>query len=400
MTYNVDDDVAVREIDTGTPPDRYARGWHCVGLAEEFDDGAPHAIEVFGTKLVVWSIDGEFAALDNYCRHMGGDLSIGTMKDGRIACPFHDWRWAADGRCTHVPYAKRPPRLARTRTWPTMVRNNQLFIYNDFEGNPPPSVCVVPALEQCETGEWSPWTWNRLVINGAHSREIMDNVSDMAHFFYVHYAMPEYFMNVFEGETATQYLASQGRPDVDLTTSYGKTRLESTATYYGPAYMLQYMHQTYGEYSIDSILVNCHYPIDMNSFVLMFGVMVRRPVGFTDEQVNAMLEKIAAGIEVGYLQDVNIWQSKTRIDNPLLVEEDGAVYQLRRWYDQFYVDVADVTPEMTARFECEVDTTNAQESWANEVQDNLRRRETGAALQTEVDKKQARVKALRKQAEL
>ena len=49
------DDVAVREIDTGTPPTRFARGWHCLGLQSEFTDGAPHAVHAFGTKLVVWS---------------------------------------------------------------------------------------------------------------------------------------------------------------------------------------------------------------------------------------------------------------------------------------------------------------------------------------------------------
>ena len=62
------------------------------------------------------------------------------------------------------------------------------------------------------------------------------------------------------------------------------------------------------------------------------------------------------------------------IDNPLLVEEDGAVYQMRRWYQQFYVDVADITPEMTDRFELEVDTTRANEKWNVEVEENLRRR--------------------------
>ena len=59
------------------------------------------------------------------------------------------------------------------------------------------------------------------------------------------------------------------------------------------------------------------------------------------------------------------------MQNPLLCEEDGPVYQLRRWYEQFYVDVADVTPEMTERFEFEVDTTKANEYWHAEVAENL-----------------------------
>jgi 3-ketosteroid 9alpha-monooxygenase subunit A len=59
------------------------------------------------------------------------------------------------------------------------------------------------------------------------------------------------------------------------------------------------------------------------------------------------------------------------VQNPLLCEEDGPVYQLRRWYEQFYVDKADVSPEMVERFEFEVDTTKANEFWRAEVAENL-----------------------------
>ena len=76
----------------------------------------------------------------------------------------------------------------------------------------------------------------------------------------------------------------------------------------------------------------------------------------------------------GFLQDVDIWLNKAPVQNPLLCEEDGPVYQLRRWYEQFYVDVADVAPAMTERFEFEVDTTKANEFWRAEVADNLARR--------------------------
>jgi 3-ketosteroid 9alpha-monooxygenase subunit A len=62
------------------------------------------------------------------------------------------------------------------------------------------------------------------------------------------------------------------------------------------------------------------------------------------------------------------------VQNPLLCEEDGPVYQLRRWYEQFYVDKDDVTPEMTERFEFEVDTTKANEFWHAEVEENLARK--------------------------
>lgn len=367
-------DSGVREIDTGTPPSRYARGWHCIGLVDEYTDGKPHSLEIFGTKLVVWAdTNGEVKALDAYCRHMGADLAKGTVRGDNIACAFHGWQWNGKGRCASVPYAKRNPKLAKTRTWPTMIRNGQVFIYNDPEGNPPPEECVIPELEEFGSDEWTGWTWNTLVIEGSNCREIIDNVVDMAHFFYVHFALPDYFKNVFEGETAAQYMNSHGRPDVGISTAYGDTRLESIAAYYGPSYMLNPMVQYYGEYAVETILTNCHYPIDANSFVLMFGVMAKVPEGLSPEQTDKMAKKISAGIEVGFLQDVEIWKHKTRIDNPLLVEEDGPVYQLRRWYEQFYVDVDDVTDEMTDRFEYEIDTEKALENWNIEVEENLRR---------------------------
>ncbi len=92
-------------------------------------------------------------------------------------------------------------------------------------------------------------------------------------------------------------------------------------------------------------------------------------------------QKFGEFIAKGFEQDIAIWKNKTRIENPLLCEEDGPVYQLRRWYEQFYVDRADVTSDMTDRFEHEMDTTKAVASWRRVVEDNLEKkaRENAAA---------------------
>ena len=104
----------------------------------------------------------------------------------------------------------------------------------------------------------------------------------------------------------------------------------------------------------------------------MKAAVIVFPASNCDRDVKVALER-TEGVSKGFLQDVEIWKHKTRIDNPLLVEEDGAVYQMRRWYQQFYVDVADVTPDMTDRFEIEVDTTIANEKWHVEVDENLQK---------------------------
>jgi len=369
---------AVRTIDAGRAPTRFARGWHCLGLADSFRDGSPHAIEAFGTKLVVFAdSSGTLQVLDAYCRHMGGDLTMGTVKGDEVACPFHDWRWGGDGRCRKVPYTRMVPPRARTRSWLTMEQNRQLFVWHNPEGAPPPPEVTIPEIPGSFSAEWSDWTWDSVLIEGADCREVIDNVVDMAHFFYIHFAFPTLFKNVMEGHIVTQYLETRGRPDVQTGSAYSDTEiaLRSEATYFGPSYMIDKLWHDYHGITVESVLINCHYPVSPTSFRLQWGVIVKRLPGLTTEQAQKVAGKMAKGIGVGFLQDVEIWKHKSRIDNPLLCADDGPVYQLRRWYEQFYVDAADVTDDMVSRFEFEVDTTQAVQTWEAEVADNLARRE-------------------------
>ncbi|OAT70763.1 3-ketosteroid-9-alpha-hydroxylase [Mycobacteroides immunogenum] len=368
------DDV-IREIDSGAPMNRFARGWHCLGLAETFHDGQPHGIEAFGTKLVVFADSrGEVKVLDGYCRHMGGDLSRGTIKADSVACPFHDWRWGGDGKCTLVPYAKRTPKLARTRSWPTLEVNGQLLVWHDPEGSVPPPELAPPTIDGYEEGKWSAWQWNSILIEGSHCREIVDNNVDMAHFFYIHHAYPTYFKNVIEGQTASQFMESKPRPDYvpNPEKLWEGTGVRSEATYFGPAYMIDWIHNDLGPgFTVEVALINCHYPVTHDSFVLQWGVAIQEMPDLPPENARKLAAAMARSFGDGFLEDVEIWKNKTRIDNPLLTQEDGAVYQHRRWYEQFYVDLADITPDMTERFEIEVDTTHAHGVWVHEVEENL-----------------------------
>lgn len=358
------------------PPKRFARGWHCLGLADSFRDGKPHTVEAFGTKLVIWAdTKGQLNVLDSYCRHLGGDLSDGEIKGDNIACPFHDWRWGGDGRCKEIPYSKRVPLRARTKKWHTCEVNRQLFVWHDVEGNPPIEKQAIPEIPELE--KYSNFTWKSILVEGSHCMEIVDNTVDMAHFFYIHFAYPTYFKNVFDDHVATQYMSSKSRQDVYSSIKYNldDAVLHSDAAYYGPSYMIDYLVNDFGGYKIESVLINCHLPISDNSFLLQYGVAVKQPEGMSEEQTAKIAGKFSDNFEEGFLQDVAIWQSKAPIANPLLCEEDGPVYQLRRWYSQFYTDIADVQSEMTDRFEFEVDTTKANEYWQSEVAKNLRQRE-------------------------
>ena len=379
MTTLQSDEGAVREIEAGAAPTRFARGWHCLGLTRDLGDGKPHTINAFGQRLVVFrSGDGRLNVLDGYCRHLGGDLSQGEVKGNEIACPFHDWRWGGDGRCKSIPYARRVPKLARTRSWATLEQDGMLFVWNDPEGNPPPEGVTIPRIEGAESDDWTDWHWYTTVVN-TNCREIVDNVVDMAHFFYVHGSMPTYFKNIFEGHVATQYMSSGGRPDLpvpeDAPTLLGTT---SAASYWGPSFMIDDLTYHYEHEDQQTVLLNCHYPVDANSFVLQYGIIVKKSENLPEEAAIASAVALGDFVKMGFEQDVTIWKNKTRIENPLLCEEDGPIYQLRRWYEQFYVDVADVTPEMVDRFEHEIDVTRPREAWQREVEDNIAARAAGS----------------------
>jgi 3-ketosteroid 9alpha-monooxygenase subunit A len=377
----MNDRNGVRSIDAGAPPSRFARGWHCLGLAAPFRDGSPHAVEAFGTKLVVFGDEqGELHVLDAYCRHMGGDLTRGTIKGSSIACPFHDWHWGPDGKCTKIPYSRRVPPTARTRSWLTLEQNQQLFVWHDPQGKLPPAQVTIPRIEGAYSDEWSAWTWDTLEVT-ANCREVIDNVVDMAHFFYIHYAFPTYFRNVFEGHIASQYLNTRSRPDIEAEAAQASGRsypagaseigLHSEASYYGPSYMIDTLNYDYHGVPMDAVLINCHYPVTPDKFILQWGVTVKKLPGLTDEQADKVALKFAKFVGLGFQQDVDIWVNKSRVDNPLLCADDGPVYQLRRWYEQFYLDVEEIPADMVARHEFEIDTTRAVEAWEAEVAANM-----------------------------
>ena len=226
---------------------------------------------------------------------------MGTVKGDQVACPFHDWRWGGDGRCAQIPYARRVPPAARTRSWLTLERNGQLFVWHDPEGNPPPDDVTIPRIDGAYSAEWTGWTWDSILVEGANCREVVDNVVDMAHFFYIHFAFPTYFKNVFEGHVATQYLRTRARPDVGAaatTPKEGKPPSVLKPRTSGPSYMIDYLWHEYHGMTVESVLINCHYPVTPTSFMLQWGVIVKRPPGLTDEpgrQVRRQVREVRRG---------------------------------------------------------------------------------------------------------
>ena len=147
----------ITRIGPGTPCGALMRSyWQPAALVEEFDariDPALaarpiKAVRLLGEDLVLFRDSaGRFGLLDRHCPHRGADLSFGRHEDDGLRCPFHGWKFAADGRCLETPAEPLGSTLCervRQRSYPVLERAGVVFAWLGPEGSTPPAL---PALD-------------------------------------------------------------------------------------------------------------------------------------------------------------------------------------------------------------------------------------------------------------
>lgn len=75
---------------SGTSRDRQ---WVDVGDASDLSGRPVTRVEAGGVPLALSFADGTFAAIAAVCAHKGGPLDQGTLDDGCIVCPWHQWKF-------------------------------------------------------------------------------------------------------------------------------------------------------------------------------------------------------------------------------------------------------------------------------------------------------------------
>ena len=74
-------------------------GWFQVAWSADVKPGQVLPIEYFDRKLVVWrDDDGATHVNDAFCPHLGAHFGYGGQVQGDdLICPFHGWRFDAQG---------------------------------------------------------------------------------------------------------------------------------------------------------------------------------------------------------------------------------------------------------------------------------------------------------------
>ncbi|WP_257446091.1 aromatic ring-hydroxylating oxygenase subunit alpha [Archangium lipolyticum] len=102
---------------------------------------SPMGVSLLGRRLVLFrDRQGRAAALEDFCPHRGVSLSLGTVRDGTLACAYHGWRFASDGACVHVPSAtaSTPPARCRVPSFATVEQDGVVWVRLAQEGEAAP----------------------------------------------------------------------------------------------------------------------------------------------------------------------------------------------------------------------------------------------------------------------
>jgi phenylpropionate dioxygenase-like ring-hydroxylating dioxygenase large terminal subunit len=163
----------------------YINFWYPMALSEEVQE-MPLRSDALGQRFMLFrDADGEAHCLADTCVHRGGSLSAGKLKDGCIECPYHGWRYGADGQCTHIPTLRKGAKIpgrARVDTYPVEERYGVIFA---FLGD-------LPAAERPPIGElkeWGQdgWSVTSLVYDwNASFERVVENGLDATHTEFVH----------------------------------------------------------------------------------------------------------------------------------------------------------------------------------------------------------------------
>jgi phenylpropionate dioxygenase-like ring-hydroxylating dioxygenase large terminal subunit len=108
----------------------YPVSWYLFCHSEKLR-GGPFSKTFLGRRLVAYrTSSGRVAVMDARCSHLGTDLGTGEIVGDGIRCPFHNWTYGSNGRCSHIPAQSYIPASARQDTFPVEERHGMVFVFN------------------------------------------------------------------------------------------------------------------------------------------------------------------------------------------------------------------------------------------------------------------------------
>jgi vanillate O-demethylase monooxygenase subunit len=156
--------------------------WHPVAYSRDLGV-QPIAATLLGERLVLWrdSRSVPYAFVD-LCIHRGTALSLGTVQQNQIVCPYHGWRYDTTGACVAIPQLSDPTRVpakARAVSFRCLERYGLIWVALDEPRWP------LPEVPELESTSWTTVPTGPFAWHSDSSRQV-ENFTDFGHFPFVH----------------------------------------------------------------------------------------------------------------------------------------------------------------------------------------------------------------------
>jgi 3-phenylpropionate/trans-cinnamate dioxygenase ferredoxin subunit len=100
--------------------------WVTVAREGEMSPGEFRVVDLDGTQVAVFNVDGTYHAIEDACTHDGGDLTSGWIQGDQIICPRHGARF-----CIRTGAALTAPAYEPTKVFPVRVEGGLIQVRDD-----------------------------------------------------------------------------------------------------------------------------------------------------------------------------------------------------------------------------------------------------------------------------
>ncbi len=155
--------------------------WHVVAYASELARGKPVGARLLGEDLVIWRVGERVHVWRDLCLHRGTRLSLGTVRDETLICPYHGWTYDEGGQCVRFPAhpEQTPPAKARAKVYQAQIRYDWVWV---TLGTPTRDIPAFPAWDDADFRKvhCGPYAFK------ASGPRAIENFLDVTHFPFVH----------------------------------------------------------------------------------------------------------------------------------------------------------------------------------------------------------------------